>query len=158
MILCWKLTVPFEIPCIKENKLNFLRFYNHNAQQFLRSNVLFLNEWYLRRCLDVMYANEISCPKQKIKIWVTPYFKVLLLTLSNHSYKSNDIWMIKLTHDGCFWQKVLLVFFIGTRLLKINENKIAAKTASNPTRFTRIAKTSNRHVSTTDPQNLDRHN
>ena len=45
---------------------------------------------------------EISCPKQKIKIWVTPYSKVLLLTLSNHSYKSNDIWMIKLTHDGCF--------------------------------------------------------
>ena len=39
-----------------------------------------------------------------------------------------------------------------------NETKIASKTASNSTRFTRIAKASNRHVSTTDPQNLDRHN
>ena len=48
-------------------------------------------------------------------------------------------------------------FFYWNQAIE-NENKITAKTESNPTRFTRIAKTSNRHVSTSDPQNLDRHN
>ena len=58
----------------------------------------------------------------RTNIWVTPHSKVLLLTLSDHSYKSNDIWMIKLTHDRCFWQKILLVFLTRTRLWKREQN------------------------------------
>lgn len=46
----------------------------------------------------------------------TSFSLYIPLTLGNNSYESDNIWMIKLTHDGCFWQEVLLVFLAGTGL------------------------------------------
>ena len=72
---------------------------------------------------------KTSHRKKEIKIsWLFPKCSVTLKiihccldnhcrpTLCNNSFQRSHIWVIKLAHDRCFWQKIFLVLLIWAGL------------------------------------------
>ena len=90
----------------------FIDFVSWPPNWFINWFIFWLIKWMIDWMIE-WFIGWLGWSRHLCSLWA-PFGHAL--TLCNNSYESYNIWMIKLTYDGCFWQEVLLVFLAGTRL------------------------------------------